>query len=464
MHSDLLIFDDNVFYALFNDKKPYWETTGDTYAMGLLAKKKKALFTPKKPIKDFTVDDLDDLINNALKDITPRDYKKFLKHEKEYKNGFELDWEIFTDNREGFASYLYYLLVESGIYHIAARVYMKEIASQGKKIEPFSFVGRLVKGLTDKFCLQFAGEYYPSGEYTYTPPTKYNIPNDKISKNIRTATAQEWEYGELQVVEKKAGRKNKQITSTVKFTLDGLKKLGYDNLDVFDLFVVFTCYAIQSAGNKGVSIGALYRAMTGKTGNAKPSDDMRREIITSLTKAMATIVTIDAKGICEWYNYEGKDDYVIGSILPAEIEKQAIINGVKVENFIQFLQEAPPMRVARAKGQQFVTYDSFLLDVPIRMTRQTITLAPCLLQHIEDTRTGKLPSTLLLAEIAKEIQYVGKWGRFTEYVDTCFAYWMGKGYLKAYQIEKDNRGKAIRVKFKLKKKATQELPDGENKG
>lgn len=319
--------------------------------------------------------------------------------------------------------------------------------------------------LTEEFkqwVAKYAAETYTANEpppvgYTYEPPEKINYPNDKISKNMRTATPEEWAYGGLTVIEQEADRKKKlpEITSEVKFGLDELKKLGYGNLDIFDFYVLYMCLAIQSAGNKATTINAIYRAMTGKRGAVYPPNELRKDIITSIVKCMAMLVAVDASGICEWYKYRGKSKYTLTTLLPAKIESSGHLNGVEVENLITFYDNSPLVGVAKAKGNQFITYDAALLDMPFRASRQNILIAPCLIQHIEDTRSGKITKTIIIDKLIDEIQFKGERSRFVKYMTDCFSHWKGAGYIKSYSLEKDGRGKAIKVKFALPSKKKQ---------
>ena len=282
----------------------------------------------------------------------------------------------------------------------------------------------------------------PPVGYTYTPPINNNIPNDKIAHNINNATLEEWEYGGLTVLEKK----KPQITSSVTFDMAELKNLGYTNLDRFDLFVLYTCISIQSAGNGATTVNAIYRAMTGKDGKARPKDAMREDIIKSVAKLMSLTVTIDAKGICEWYKYKGKDNFIIDNLLPARVEG-ATVNGVFTESVI-FRDESPLVRIARAKGNQFLTYEANLLAVPINATRQNIVTPPYLLQRIEDTRGGKLAKTIVIDKVVEETGYTGERRRLVKLITDCFEYWRGVGYLKEWHLEK-NGNKADKIKFVL---------------
>jgi hypothetical protein len=205
--------------------------------------------------------------------------------------------------------------------------------------------------------------------------------------------------------------------------------------------------ASQMSWNKADSIDTLYRAMGGRK---KAPDDIRDAMRLGLIKGMSMPITIDAKGICKWQGYKGKDNYVIDNVLPARIEKKGVLNGAEVEDLIVYKGDSPFVRVARAKGNQFIAYDKTLLDVPFKkMNLQNICIPPYLLQHIEDSfhARKKLEQTISIDTAIETLEYTGHRNRFVEYVLTCFGHWKSVGYLKDYKVEKDGRQKVTRVSY-----------------
>lgn len=309
----------------------------------------------------------------------------------------------------------------------------------------------------DKIVWKRAAEIYPRRQkkksqeakgYSYTPPKLHNIPNDKIAHNLKSATPEEWAYGQLDIIEGE-DKKGEKITSTVQLKLDKLRALGYNDLDQFDWFVCMTCLAIQSAGNEAVTINALYRAMTGKKGDAAPSAEMRKAIIDSVAKGIACVVASDARGICEFWKKPIKGARSIGSILPARIDLEGTVNSVQVKDLVVFIDESPLVKIAEAKGGQFMTYDAELLNVPVNTNKQNILIAPYLLQHIEDTAFAKhLKKVIVIDNAIAELGYTGKRKTFANHVVKCFEHWEKVGYIKGFTVEKD-RLKITRISFTL---------------
>ena len=309
--------------------------------------------------------------------------------------------------------------------------------------------------IIDKLIQQRAKEIYPPRKrnqepqgYTHIPPELYNAPNDLIAKRFQTATDWEWQYGEITVVEQRANKRKRlpYIESTMKLGIDELRALGHSNITRLEGYAIFTAIASQMAGNQADSIDTLYRAMGGK---GKAPDDIREAMRLGIIKGMSTPITIDAKGICKWQGYKGKDNYVIDNILSVKIVKRGILNGGDVEDLIVYKDESPLVKVARAKGNQFITYDSALLDVPFRKNANNILIPPYLLQHIEDSvhSRKRLEQSIIIDTAISTLEYKGDRTRFVNYVLRCFEHWKSTGYIKTYSAEKNGWGKVEKVRY-----------------
>lgn len=303
---------------------------------------------------------------------------------------------------------------------------------------------------------------YPlMGKFSYTPPERHNFPNDKVSKEIRKKGFEGDGQGVLDVVEREANKKKKitEAVTKVAYSLEKLRELGYKNPTPFDFYVVYTAFSIQQAGNDVTTIPALYRAMTGKGEKDRaPSEEMQEAIEDSLIKGMNVVLAVGPDGIKRAYAKTIKKADRIGAMLPIEIGP-AEINGVEVERVVKFLGKSPLLRVAEVKGGQFATYDTTLLNVPYNVSKQNMLIAPFLLWHIEDTRSGHVRKTIIIDNLIQETGFTGERSRFVGFVIKCFDYWKKVKYIKSYEIEKDGRGKAVRIKFTLTKK-TEELQEG----
>lgn len=291
--------------------------------------------------------------------------------------------------------------------------------------------------------------------YTHIPFRNISHPSDKISKALVTMTPEEQETGEIQVIELKQTRKQSQIISTIKFDLELLKKRGFSHLDSFDIFVLFTCFAIQAGGNKISSAPIIYRTMKGISGNShqdknKITPTMRHEILASIEKLRLTPITIDATGICSKYGYVGKGKYTNDYLLPCKIvnDSSIMINGAIVEDAIVFYGESPLVEIAKMKNNQIITYEKKLLNVPLNTNRQNIVIPPYLIHRIKNSDHKEMRNTILIDTMINDCDWKGERKRLTKIIEKCFDYWRDKCTLISnYEIEKDGRGKAIKIHF-----------------
>ena len=159
LESGLLAFDDKMFCG-----KPFWELAKISFAMDTLAKTKQKLFIIKKPAKNITQEDLNGYVRKALSKITKRDYHKFLKLDAIKKQEEVLGYETFSDSRDGFANYLYLLLVESGFYHMQIRIVAREFADKQQRFYFFGQGTLITRKMYNDFCLGYANILYPEGE------------------------------------------------------------------------------------------------------------------------------------------------------------------------------------------------------------------------------------------------------------------------------------------------------------
>lgn len=322
----------------------------------------------------------------------------------------------------------------------------------------------IVKGiLADIEALQAnkvaAPKRTPKENYDTIPFDLFQRPNDKITNNIATATTEEWEAGEIQVLEQeprgRGSRRTPAIISTLNFDLDKMSELGVSKLDSFDLFVLHTCIAIKAGGNAKTTVNIIYRTMTGKDGKIKtsPTEKMKEAILESLEKLMYIPVTIDAEGICFEYGHKGKGKYKKRALLPAGMEGDGTINSAEVDDIIKFYDDSPLMEIAMMKNRQVITYEKKLLDVPLNTNRQNIVIPPYLIHRIKITNHKEIRPTIIIDRIIKDNNWTGDRKRLTKIIEKCFDYWRDEcNFIRKYDIEKDGRGKAIKINFTPVKK------------
>lgn len=290
--------------------------------------------------------------------------------------------------------------------------------------------------------------------YDTIPFDLFQHPNDKITKNIATATTAEWEAGEIQVLEQQPRGRKPAIISTVNFDLDKMAELGVSKLDSFDLFTLHTCIAIKAAGNDKTTVNIIYRTMTGRDGiKTSPTPAMKTAILESLEKLMYIPVTIDASGICFEYGYQGKGKYKKRPLLPAGIDGDSTINNAEVDDVIELYKESPLMEIATMKNGQVITYEKKLLNVPLNTNRQNIVIPPYLIHRIKNSEHKEMRNTILIDTIINDCDWEGARKRLTKIIEKCFNYWRDEcSFISKYDIEKDGRGKAIKINFTPVKK------------
>lgn len=291
--------------------------------------------------------------------------------------------------------------------------------------------------------------------YDTIPFDLFQRPNDKITNNIATATPEEWGAGEIQVLEQQPRGRKPAIISTVNFDLDKMAELGVSKLDSFDLFVLHTCIAIKAGGNAKTTVNIIYRTMTGKDGKIKtsPTAKMKKSILESLEKLMYIPVTIDAEGICFEYGHKGKGKYTKRALLPAGIEGNRTINSAEVDDIIKFYDDSPLMEIAMMKNRQVITYEKKLLNVPLNTNRQNIVIPPYLIHRIKNSEHKEMRNTIIIDRIIKDNNWTGDRIRIVKVIEKCFDYWRDEcKFISKYDIEKDGRGKAIKIHFTPVKK------------
>lgn len=381
----------------------------------------KKIRQAKEAAEKMTDEEAEAYLKNSIRQCTKKEFESNFKGKDATRQGFKV-WVTYA----------------------ATRTIMSVVVCQQHK-----GMDEKLKGWID----EYVDEVYPlKGRFNYSPPEKHNFPNDKISKAVRSTTEQEYEAGEINAIEIKANPKKhiKQIESKITFNLDKLRELGYSNPTPFDYYVIYTVFAIQMAGNEATTINGIYRAMTGKGPEDRPpSDEMQDAIAESLIKGMSTVLAILPEGIRKAYKKDIKRAESIGALLPVEIGP-AKVNGIETDNAVIYHGKSPLVYAAEIKGGQFATYDTALLNVPkYKVSKQNILVAPFLLWHIEDSRNGGVAKIINVDNLIEAMGYDGRRDHLAKHIEKCFEYWKAVKYIKTYSIEKDGRGKIIRVTYTL---------------
>ena len=374
------------------------------------------------------------LIEKAFAKIDRREYEGFLRYLRNTGRTEELP-AGYENERTGFGRYLNTLAQESGLF---ALLLLTTAQEQGADYSDQLVIAAVNATSFNLIMTRMEEVYKDQEDYQYTPPTLHQYPNDKISHNLRSATEAELKRGEMKVLEVAGTSRRKPVISKVRMDLSALHDMGFKRLTAFDFYVFHTCLSIQSEGNKATSLNSIYRALTGKTGKVILTDKMETTIVKSLMKVMSMLVEIDADGICKMRGSNPLPaSSSVGNLLPAFIKPRGMINGTEVGRVVVFSDTSPLVKVVKAKGGQFVRYETELLNVPVSSTQQNISVIHYLLNRIEDTRTGKVHKTIFLDDIISFCEYKGTRARLTELVEKCFTYWQSKDYIKTFKFVSD---------------------------
>lgn len=386
------------------------------------------------------------MMEKAFAGVGEREYKKFLDYLRKVDNTKELP-PGFADERMGFSNYLSLLEAESGYY---MALFMALSIEMGRPM--YDNMVRTMRASISGNLVERRTEQVLAGEYTYRAAKLFQVPNDKVAHNIREGVPLEWETGIFNIKEKPPKAK-KAVLYKVSMDLTTLHAMGFTRLDVFDFLVFHACVAIQLEGNEVTTLQSIYRAMTGKDGKQgkNVSETMLVDIHKSIVKLMSIPVEFNIQGILQAYDptAETLPKNPIDTFLPAYTMGKTVIQGQEVDTVVKFRDKAPLVKVAEAKGGQFARFDTALLNVPLNSTRQNIVIAPNLLRRMEDTRTGKVSTTMGIDDFMKLCEYTGERRRFVQALDKCCAYWKKQGYLKSYSFIAKRKEPAVKEKLKF---------------
>ena len=230
------------------------------------------------------------------------------------------------------------------------------------------------------------------------PAKQLWVPNFKLAKNIRNHDDNEYQKlldgikgGAIE--KNQHGKECKRIVSTYKIT-NSDDCDNTDPLSEFDRAVLSVCAANFELGNKDVSIGIIYRGLTGKKGSdARPYSNQYAAIESSIIKLMGTIIEINDIEAIKAFGYGDRTQIIVSAILPAHYDKTVTFNGQEILT-VHFDRVSPLMILAKER-KQILTFDSELFNVPYQQnTVMNITLkfyVMCRVQEIKLHRRSLRP-------------------------------------------------------------------------
>ena len=233
------------------------------------------------------------------------------------------------------------------------------------------------------------------------------FPNDLFTKRISTLSDEDFanmnsgEY--LSLVEIKNHRQFGKIVSPFRIFSDEQTPASLcEAVEQFDIDVLCVCISEYHIGNRYITPGIIYRALTGKVGDhaANPGKIQLADILHSIDKLMRLKTHIKMTDYCEKLNCNaGKSFEIFLPLLPAEYTSELTINGT-ASNVIQLLEESPLWQIACLKNQ-VMSFDATLLDVPNQNnSKMNIELKNYVMRRIVEVKAHpQLPHTITFNDL-----------------------------------------------------------------
>ena len=213
-------------------------------------------------------------------------------------------------------------------------------------------------------------------------------------------------------------------------------------LDQFDCDVLTVCISEFNAGNSYITPAIIYRGLTGKVGrgDAEPSKDQLACIIHSVEKLMRLQVRISMNSTCKKLNYnDGKGFFILSTLLPSEYIATTV-NG-KESIVIHLLEASPIWKVASVKNNQFLSFDSKLLDIPHQQnTKLNIMVKFYVLRRVLEIIAHNMTPSITFADVFSKCRIENADGktklRAREFMLAFFEHLKDKKIIKSYTLKK----------------------------
>lgn len=274
------------------------------------------------------------------------------------------------------------------------------------------------------------------------------VPNFKLCKVIYNL--QQEQYSRMvvggkqrRIMEKKNVKRYGDIITVYHLTNDD----GCDNADPlneFDYAVFSACLSYFDKGDGCVSLGMIYRAMTGKTtkgGKGKVPPDIREGILLSLKKLIGTVIEIDDEQVNSAFNYAKTGSKKCSSILPAHFDEM-LINGNDA-TVVFFDRVSPLMEIAKQR-KQLLSYSPTLLDAPgIRNSFMNLTLKNYVMRRVAEIKLHKnLRNIITFADVFQKCRITNA-SRDTKMnarntIIRFFEHLQAERFIKSFEAVKEN--------------------------
>ena len=238
-----------------------------------------------------------------------------------------------------------------------------------------------------------------------TNVTKLITLNDKLTKTLFSLPADEY-YDSLQngmsIAVNETISRGKKIQSHFTLKSGGFAALRRP-LNEFDRAVFDTCNSARAAKFRGITPDSLFRALVGGKTNQNPRPNQLAPIFESLERLM-TVIEIDFSQTCEKIpKYNSAPAKITAQILPCQILENVIVNG-QITTIIEFTDESPLLKIARAK-KQLLTYPISLLKIPRQNnTPLVIMIKSYVIRRVLEIIAHNMTPTITFADVFKHCE------------------------------------------------------------
>ena len=263
-----------------------------------------------------------------------------------------------------------------------------------------SFTKKTLEGFGDDVEVQMEKFHFN------TRVTKLITLNDKLTKTLFNLPVDEY-YDSLQkgtsIAVNEIISRGKKIQSHFTLKSGGFAALRRP-LNEFDRAVFDTCNSARAANFRGITPDSLFRALVGgKNKNTRLSPDQSATIFDSLERLM-TVIEIDFSQTCEKIpKYNSAPGKITAQILPCQILENVLVNG-QITTIIEFIDESPLLKIARAK-KQLLTYPVSLLNIPKQNnTPLVITIKSYVIRRVLEIIAHNMTPTITFADEFKHCE------------------------------------------------------------
>ena len=264
----------------------------------------------------------------------------------------------------------------------------------------------ILESFTKKTRKDFDCEIQIEKFHFNTRVTKLITLNDKLAKTLFSLPADEY-YDSLQngtsIAVNEIISRGKKIQSYFKLKSGGFATLKRP-LNEFDRAVFDACNSARAANFRGITPDSLFRTLVGgKNKNTRLSPDQSATIFDSLERLM-TIVEIDFSQTCEKIpKYNSAPGKITAQILPCQILENVLVNG-QIATFIEFTDESPLVKIARAK-KQILTYPVSVLNIPKQNNTPLITIIKSyVIRRVLEIIAHNMTPTITFADVFKHCE------------------------------------------------------------